>query len=187
MDKLIDWYPTLNNYYYFSDGFTVEECDRIVNKFRLSKREDALTFNNNTEHRKTKISWIEQNDNNNWIYEKLFKLIKIANKELYRFHITGIHDLIQFSEYEASFGGKYDKHIDVGDGNINACRKLSVILQLSDENIYEGGDVCIRDNPISRKQGTVVVFPSFLEHNVNMVTSGTRHSLVLWVYGPPFV
>ncbi len=187
MDKLIDWYPTLNNYYYFSDGFTVEECDKIIETFKNSEKEVASTFNNDNEYRKTKIKWIEPSDENKWIYEKLFDLTKIANKELYRFHITGIHDFIQFSEYDSLIGGKYDKHIDVGDSNIHACRKLSVILQLSDENHYEGGDVCIRDNPVSRKQGTVAVFPSFLEHNVNKVTKGVRYSLVLWIYGPPFV
>jgi PKHD-type hydroxylase len=38
-----------------------------------------------------------------------------------------------------------------------------------------------------RKQGTVIVFPSFLKHKVTEVTRGTRYSLVQWLNGPDFV
>ena len=34
------------------------------------------------------------------------------------------------------------------------------------------------------EKGTVLIFPSFYKHQVNPVTSGTRHSLVTWVEGP---
>jgi len=38
-----------------------------------------------------------------------------------------------------------------------------------------------------RKQGTVIVFPSFLKHRVTEVTRGKRYSLVQWLNGPDFV
>ena len=34
------------------------------------------------------------------------------------------------------------------------------------------------------EKGTVLIFPSFYKHQVQPVTSGTRHSLVTWVEGP---
>lgn len=39
---------------------------------------------------------------------------------------------------------------------------------------------------ISNEAGTVVVFPSFLLHGVENVTSGVRYSLVTWMVGPSF-
>ena len=37
------------------------------------------------------------------------------------------------------------------------------------------------------KKGSMIVFPSFIRHRVKPVTKGTRHSLVLWHIGYPFV
>jgi PKHD-type hydroxylase len=37
-----------------------------------------------------------------------------------------------------------------------------------------------------RKRGTVIIFPSFLQHRVTEVKRGTRYSLVQWYNGPEF-
>ena len=68
-------------------------------------------------------------------------------------------------------------------------RKLSITIQLSDSDEYEGGDfVFTKDIPspdaeLIRKKGTIIVFPSFLYHQVMPVTKGTRYSLVGWYEG----
>ena len=36
------------------------------------------------------------------------------------------------------------------------------------------------------RQGSIVVFPSFVYHRVKPVTKGTRYSLVIWINGEPF-
>ena len=69
-------------------------------------------------------------------------------------------------------------------------RKLSFSLQLSDENDYDGGEFCFRQDENSaevlqtKKQGSLIVFDSRLEHRVKPVTRGVRHSLVGWYSGP---
>lgn len=74
-------------------------------------------------------------------------------------------------------------------------RKLSMTINLTDPTTYEGGDLMFNfgenDGSIttvseSKKQGTVIVFPSFLDHCVSPVTKGTRYSLVNWIVGRPF-
>ena len=35
-------------------------------------------------------------------------------------------------------------------------------------------------------QGTIIIFPSMLQHRVTPVTNGTRYSLVQWFSGPNF-
>jgi len=73
-------------------------------------------------------------------------------------------------------------------------RKLSMTTLLSDS--YEGGEFqfsgyakekCEISTPEFSKVGSIIVFPSFLEHRVAPVTKGTRYSLVTWFVGPPFV
>ena len=78
-------------------------------------------------------------------------------------------------------------------------RKLSVTVSLSDPDDYKGGNfefctqgqVNCTKTVVSRckeikPQGSIVVFPSFLNHRVTPVTKGTRYSLVLWYLGKPW-
>ena len=64
------------------------------------------------------------------------------------------------------------------------------MIQLSDPNDYEGGDLqffdCLYypDAADIRQQGTVIFFPSFIYHQANPVTSGIRYSLAAWFEGP---
>jgi PKHD-type hydroxylase len=90
-------------------------------------------------------------------------------------------------------------------------RKLSSTIQLSHPEDYEGGhfrwlepahmfdnirkghygvdvDPYIQTAPFSAKTvGTLIVFPSFVWHEVSPVSRGTRTSLVSWYHGPTYV
>lgn len=76
-------------------------------------------------------------------------------------------------------------------------RKISMTLNLTDPNSYEGGNLKFDLGPHvkgdrikvcddSRSQGSLIIFPSFMYHCVTPVTSGTRFSLVLWCLGKPW-
>jgi len=76
-------------------------------------------------------------------------------------------------------------------------RKISMTLNLSNPDTYEGGDLKFDLGPHSKKdriitfddnrsQGSIIIFPSFTYHCVTPVTSGTRYSLVLWCMGKPW-
>ena len=63
---------------------------------------------------------------------------------------------------------------------------MSIILNSN----FEGGDFEMREleNKVPRlEEGSIIVFPSFMEHRVVSVTKGIRYSLVVWYLGPPFV
>lgn len=68
-------------------------------------------------------------------------------------------------------------------------RKLSFVLQLSDSEEYEGGNLQLLDENgntyfAPRKRGTIIIFDSRTQHRVLKVTKGTRKSVVGWVVGP---
>jgi len=81
---------------------------------------------------------------------------------------------------------------------IGLTRKLSVTINLSSPEEYEGGNLKFDfghhqkeqsqfyECKEIRPQGSIVVFPSFLYHQVTPVTSGNRYSLVMWCLGKPF-
>jgi len=81
---------------------------------------------------------------------------------------------------------------------VGKVRKLSMTLNLNDPSEYEGGNLKFDFGHHSdgdqfyecteiREPGSIIVFPSFLDHCVTPVTSGTRYSLVLWCLGKPYV
>ena len=102
-------------------------------------------------------------------------------------------------------GGFYGFHSDGHGDHLSAykdpdrswldgyVRKLSMTIVLNDN--FEGGafefatltgDECFI-TPLSPKAGTVLVFPSYLDHRVVPVIKGVRYSLTTWFLGPPFV
>lgn len=80
---------------------------------------------------------------------------------------------------------------------IGKVRKLSMTVNLVPEGSYKGGNLKFDFGPHAarerfhecteiRPQGSLIVFPSFVHHQVTPVTEGTRYSLVMWSLGKPF-
>lgn len=84
-------------------------------------------------------------------------------------------------------GGQYQRHMDGAPGQI---RKYTAVALLTDPDEYQGGilRMCFHPVlfPVPRTQGTVVVFPSWLEHEVLSVTRGRRQTINMGFWGPPF-
>jgi PKHD-type hydroxylase len=173
----------------FADNvFTPEECRRIV---ELSQQIDPHTGalgadeKVNPNIRDSEIVRLAPEMNTKWIYEKMDASICSANRN-FQFDLSGFEEL-QVASYTSE--GHYDWHMDVGKGPTST-RKLGISLQLSDSADYEGGDLEFRGGGAPPKAprdiGTMVVFPSFMQHRVAPVTRGVRYSLVAWVHGTPF-
>jgi len=145
------------------------------------------------------VSWTEEQ----WVTDLVWPYMATANKGAgWNFDITAV-EAMQVTKYKPdSF---YGWHKDGGSdclfkynlpnnkfmhGNV---RKLSMTLLLNGN--YQGGDFQFVNynklepyvtSPNFKNAGSVIVFPSFIEHQVAPVTKGTRYSLVAWFVGPPF-
>ena len=127
-----------------------------------------------------------------WIYRELHPLVHEANANAGWNYHWDWSEPCQFTKYDGSKKQHYDWHTDSGvKPNPNGkVRKLSMTVALVDGDQYEGGDFEIigLKEPLPRlEKGTIIVFPSFIDHRVTPVTKGTRYSLVTWFVGPPFV
>ena len=178
----------------WQEGFTPEECDRIIRYGEsLSPQDSVVGLDEDSQEveeeiRKSKNSWIELNDDTEWIYDRLGQILRCMNGMHWRFDINGFHEHLQYTVYhdDKSF---YRWHVDnmlLGD---MPPRKLSMSVQLTDPNDYDGGELQTNDgviHTVSNDRGLVTVFPSYVLHRVTPVTRGTRRSLVVWANGPGF-
>ena len=173
---------------YIDSLFSEEECDRIIgiaNNFALYK---GTTFGGGGDSvRNSNITFIHPSPEINWVYERLTSGIVDLNSRFFKFDLWGFNESLQFTEYNAP-GGHYGKHIDKTTNSI--IRKLSIVVQLTKPDTYEGGDFEYYDSDkpeiLSRKRGTLLAFPSYALHQVTPVTKGKRNSLVGWISGVPF-
>jgi PKHD-type hydroxylase len=186
--------------YMFYEGVVAPEiCNQLVARFNEENYESALvgtdTGTLNKKIRDADRQWANKNDLVECI---LTRFIMQANQEaLWNFDITE-PEQVQIGRYrEAQFYGQHmDCHIKGGDivttGRESAVivpllsqRKISASLLLNDESEYEGGDLIILNETVKqKKQGTIIVFPSFMAHQVTPVTNGVRYSAVCWMGGP---
>lgn len=177
------------NYYWFEKGFTNEELDKIYNDLADVPFEKATILSGKAEKeiRTSRIKWIPRDSNWNWLYEKLMNMAVEANDQLWGFDLITANELIQYTEYLAEDEGHYTWHQDIGHGDASL-RKVSLTVQLSDPEEYEGGDLEMWQGghamqTAERGAGVVFIFPSYMMHRVTPVTKGTRRSFVLWVGG----
>lgn len=177
------------NYYWFKKGFSKEELEKIYNDLENVPFEKATTLDGESEKeiRSSRIKWIPMNDEWGWLYQKLMNMAAEANNELWDFDLISADEKIQYTEYLAEDEGHYTWHQDIGPGMASQ-RKVSITVQLSESDEYEGGDLQLWTGGESvmssqRGAGVTVLFPSYLMHRVTKVTKGKRRSFVLWVGG----
>lgn len=176
------------NYYSFSNLFSEEELGWIDNLQKLYPQVGATTVGDDSDTnpiRKSSIKWIHHDQFSSWLYDKIVNLALQANNELWGFNLHSVLDSIQYTEYYED-GGHYGWHVDIGPNTINH-RKISITIQLSDPDEYEGGDFELwvggDFQKLPKSKGDAILFPSFLLHRVTPITKGTRKSLVLWIGG----
>ena len=166
--------------------------------------------------RSSQIKWFTDSTLPKDFEIKLNDAINMANADCKWNHEIEYMENPQYTVYNEQperKGDFYTWHTDAGpfvypNGKI---RKLSMTVQLSNQDDYEGGhfqwlepqrqfDRMGGTNPqvnmadaiqtlsfSSKGIGSVVVFPSFLYHQVTPVLRGTRKSLVCWFVGNPYV
>ena len=183
---------SVENWAYNTAQFSPEECKKIIEIGEALMPNRALTFGETLDSpvskvRNSLVSWILPQENTAWIFQKLTDVVNAANSGYFNFDLWGFSEGLQFTKYEHP-DGKYDVHMD--KTHMEKVRKLSIVVQLTDPSEYEGGTLSMftgsNPSPIVKGVGNVAVFPSYMLHQVDAVTKGTRYSLVAWVTGPKF-
>lgn len=176
----------------YPSALTAEQCqqalERLVASTRLEPGLIQAGDELDTSVRRSKVGWPDPREHEDF-FSLVEKNVLEANCELWAFDLDGRAEW-QFTHYTAEDSGMYHAHLDCAlDAGTASCRKLSVTVNLSDPNDYRGGSLKLgaveQPDPADlRACGSMLVFPSFVEHGVTPLLAGQRYSLVAWFSGP---
>jgi PKHD-type hydroxylase len=177
-------------FWHWASVIPKEVCEHIIKNANWANKKEAqfITRSGRTQDdciRKTEIIFTEPLS----VVECILRsYITVANKTAqWNYSLLDI-ERIQLGRYVD--GGHYKYHNDAElPNNKKIVRKLSAVLFLSDPKDYEGGIFEFQklEGKIDKmSQGSIIVFPSYIEHRVTPVTSGERYTAVCWAVGPAF-
>ena len=205
-----------NEWYVYPSAVDKKTCNKIkkwaskkwepaeVDTVKDTSVEERVTghvpdFKPDSKTRISDIAWC----NEQWLMDLLFPFMYRANQNAgWKYDIKAAESA-QITRYKK--GGFYGFHCDGTGDHLSAyhnpenkffhghVRKLSMSVMLNDN--FDGGAfefACYSKekcevHPIEATAGSIIVFPSSMEHRVAPITKGTRYSVVVWFLGPPFV
>jgi predicted 2-oxoglutarate/Fe(II)-dependent dioxygenase YbiX len=163
-----------------------QEIDRLIEDHAPLLSEGMLGLGGtNATVRRSHVVFLGAEQKYRWIYDRLWYAAQESNRLFFCVDIGGVESNIQLARYDSADRGFYDWHTDFA--GVRPLRKLSISIQLSNSDDYEGGDLELQygtePHKLDRTRGAFLVFPSFMLHRVTPVTRGTRWSLVAWILG----
>ena len=121
--------------------------------------------------------------------EKMTHMIQSVNRRFFGFDLSPLSnfDTVHLNYYSEDKKGEYSWHAD-GVHNEMFDVKLTALLNLTEEPIEGGEFELFISGPTSvkdfNKLGSLLIFPSYINHRVLPVTKGTRITLAHWLLGP---
>tara|TARA_R110000744_G_scaffold161051_1_gene277507 strand:- start:262 stop:807 length:546 start_codon:yes stop_codon:yes gene_type:complete len=180
-------------YYSWEAVISTEECESIIEQYKDKAnvngaiKNTGASGNTDLSKRDVKICWVKPEAMLNRV---VASFMKEANERHFHYDMTGSEQM-QFAKYEVD--GKYCWHRDSISMGGNEVRKLTTVVQLSNPDNYEGGELQFfnGDNDPEpskiRKQGSVIVFDALDWHRATAVTKGVRYTLAQWSQGANFI
>ena len=176
------WVPPTNTDFDY-ENCIIEVADLVTPEMAKELKDYASNSEVSGLHpRQSKDSKIVANFHTCLIYNHSHKIYEILNDSWHTYAKKIHNDIVQIEPYEIkryvegdSFGMHYDSCIS---NELKISRKLNILIQLSDSDEYEGGDLEIGPYTLSRKLGTGVIFPAEFYHLVTPLTKGIRFSLI---------
>lgn len=174
---------------WYLGSISSEQCDQVISELSAIPSKDAAMgvegemtshYYRNTTVRFAPIDY--------WLASEMIRFAHEANSQCGWQYETASAEAIQFASYGPD--QHYNWHVDNFPlSGKPTDRKLTVVILLSDPSEFEGGEFQMRlygEFVAPLKKGSMICFPSILEHRVTPVLSGVRKSATIWLSGERF-
>jgi len=164
-------------------------CDEIIAEGSIRDFEQATmgetSSQKDEQYRSTAIQFLSKD---HWLEPILKITAEVGNKECKWDYLLSENEQIQFARYTEK--QLYNWHTDTFVLGLKPLdRKITIVCLLNDPSEFTGGEFKVRlyqDYVAPLQKGSVIAFPSMLEHCVTPVISGVRYSATIWINGPKF-
>jgi PKHD-type hydroxylase len=167
----------------------IEECDKAFSDLLAITPKDAtMGKDGEAKDHLTRSTTVRFAPKDHWFGQVMLKFGNLANANCNWGWNIDNYEAIQFAEYGE--GQHYHWHVDnfpLSGASID--RKVSVVCLMNDPSEFEGGVLQFRlyeEYTPELKKGSIIAFPSVVEHRVLPVTKGIRYSATMWINGPRF-
>lgn len=166
-----------------------EVCDLASKEFQmLSSRDAAIGAHGEQISHKTRNTTVRFGPEGHWFGSILFGHAMKANRENKWGYVIDSHESVQYAEYGPE--QHYHWHTDTFTLSGSAeDRKVTAVCLMNDPSEFDGGEFQVQlydDYTAPLTKGTIIAFPSILQHRVTPVISGKRISATVWLSGPRF-
>ena len=163
----------------------VKEINKVIKSNFVEGKDDFAVDS----HKTSDVKFVYLGKIQQYIFP-FIDFCQTANNNFFGFDLHSLTSLKKLNYNIYDKGTEYNWHIDAVPRDPVRDIKLTALLNLSEES-YEGGElVLFRANEIIcnefNKPGSAIIFPSFVNHKVNKITSGKRYTLAIWFSGPKF-
>jgi PKHD-type hydroxylase len=166
-----------------------EDCDKALAEYMHIFPHSASMGANGEEvkhaYRNTTVRFATKD---HWFGELLRDHGVRANTECQWGYDISDYEAVQFAQY--SVAQHYKWHVDNFPlAGLPTDRKVSVVCLMTDPSEFEGGLLQLRlyqEYTAPLTKGSVIAFPSIIEHQVTPVVSGLRATATMWLNGPRF-
>jgi PKHD-type hydroxylase len=185
--------PTFNIFLTLDHALTKEECAEVIELGESLEKRRAISGRDHRHDigRSCSVADIDFTEQSAWIYQRVIDIVSTANTQSFNYDVVNL-ETIQYTSYEQS-GDQYGRHMDLHTRDLPLNRtqkKLGFSIFLDDPESYEGGHLLAWDsenkNQINQPQGAIVIYPSWLVHQITPMEQGRRRSLDGCLHGPMF-
>jgi len=151
--------------------FNKEECNSII-EMATEWRQDMCHFSNGEQKVDLNIRNSSSSNINN-----IDALSDIILNKIRKYNINSLPTDCRVLKYDP--GSFFRMHRD--RDKFAPDRLLTLIIQLSDENNYNGAELIVEDTIVSKKIGNLILHDSGLYHEVTNLIEGERYVLTTWI------
>jgi PKHD-type hydroxylase len=176
------------SYFCSPDAHPQEQLPQLVETFKSKIVDDGFDEPADGVTKTSRVGVMQYGELKNDL-DRIVNIVFDVNKWNFGFDLyqPNSFSTLLYNEYDAYYKGEYSWH---GDGVLKEQYdiKLTALLNCSDTE-YEGGKFKLFINgewDIDEfdKPGSLLIFPSWIQHKVTPVTAGVRKSMALFFTGP---
>ncbi|PIQ24994.1 hypothetical protein COW36_16200 [bacterium (Candidatus Blackallbacteria) CG17_big_fil_post_rev_8_21_14_2_50_48_46] len=173
---------------YYPDVFSPADCEKILtlttdpNLSALFKEQTRQKMPDYYQQANFSTELLPYIPENNWIFDRLGKIIHTINQKYYHFEIE---NLAGTQRVTLAPEQGLDWHLEVGQGEFSL-RKIKLLIFLSDPDSYTGGLIefgSSSQRTYRQSLGGVLIYPTYFMTRIHPVQTGQFRFLQTWALG----